>query len=172
MRIFVAGATGVIGARAVPLLISAGDEVSGVGRTPEKRALLERLGARGVNVDLFDAAAVRWAAAGHDTIVNLATAVPSPAWRALLPGAWRGMDRVRREVSANLADAALTVDTVGRFVQESFAPIYPDSGDRWIDESSPVRPAGYNRSVLDAESNVKRFARGGGAGVVLRFGAF
>jgi nucleoside-diphosphate-sugar epimerase len=172
VRIFVAGATGVIGTRVVPLLLSAGHDVSGVGRTPEKRALLERLGARGVDVDLFDPVAVRRAVAGHDTILNLTTAVPSPAWRALIPGAWRGMDRVRREASANLVDAALANGTVRRFVQESFAPIYPDSGDRWIDESAAVRPGGYNRSVLDAESSVERFARGGGTAVVLRFGAF
>jgi 2-alkyl-3-oxoalkanoate reductase len=148
-------------------------EVTGVGRTPGKRALLERAGARGVDVDLFDAPAVRRAVAGHDVIVNLATAVPSPAWRALIPGAWRAMDRVRREVSANLVEGALASGTVTRFVQESFAPIYPDSGDRWIDESSPVRPGSYNRSTLDAESNAQRFARGGAwVGVVLRFGAF
>jgi 2-alkyl-3-oxoalkanoate reductase len=171
MRIFVAGATGVIGSRVVPLLVAGGHEVTAVGRTPEKRALLARVGAHGVDVDLFDAPAVRRAVAGHDAIVNLATAVPSPAWRALLPRAWRGMDRVRREVSANLVDGALAARTVTRLVQESFAPIYPDSGDRWIDESSPVQPASYNRSTLDAESNAQRFARGG-TWVVLRFGAF
>lgn len=171
MRIFVAGATGVIGSRVVPLLVSAGHDVTGVGRTPEKRAQLERAGAHGVAVDLFDPAAVRREITGHDTVINLATAVPSPVWRMLIPRAWRGMDRVRREVSANLVDGALASGTVTRFVQESFAPIYPDSGDRWIDESFPVQPGSYNRSTLDAESNAQRFARGG-AWVVLRFGAF
>ena len=170
MRIFVAGATGVIGSRVVPLLVAAGHDVTGVGRTPEKRALLERTGAHAVNVDLFDAVAVRGAVAGHDTIINLATAVPAP-WRALLPGAWHPMDRVRREVSANLVNGALASGSATRFVQESFAPIYPDSGDRWIDESSPVQPGSYNRSTLDAEANAQRFARAG-AWVVLRFGLF
>jgi nucleoside-diphosphate-sugar epimerase len=171
MRVFLTGATGTIGARVVPILIAAGHEVTGVGRTPEKRALLDRLGAHGVGVDLFDAQAVQRAVASHDVIVNLATAVPAPAWRALLSGAWREMDRVRRHVSANLVDAALAGGTVTRVVQEAFAPIYADSGDRWIDESFPLRPASYNRSVLDAEANAERFTRGGGIGVVLRFGA-
>lgn len=170
MRIFVAGATGVIGTRALPLLVSAGHDVTAVGRTPDKRALLERLGARAVMVDLFDPLAVHRAVAGHETIINLATAVPSPVWRGLLPGAWHGMDRVRRQVSANLVEAAIASGTAKRIVQESFAPIYPDSGDRWIDESSAVRPGTYNRSVLDAEANVERFARTGGSAVVLRFG--
>ena len=172
MRIFVAGATGVLGARVVPLLVAAGHEVTGVARTPEKRGRLEQQGARGAVVDVFDAAAVRRAVVGHDAIVNLTTAVPSAAWRVLLPWAWRDMARVRSEVSANLVDAALAAGTVARFVQESFAPIYPDSGERWVDESFPVRPATYSRSVLDAESNVARFSREGGAGAVLRFGGF
>ncbi|MFL5609033.1 MAG: NAD-dependent epimerase/dehydratase family protein [Gemmatimonadaceae bacterium] len=171
MRVFVAGATGVIGTRVVPMLVAAGHDVTGVCRTENKGAELQRLGARAVGVDLFDAAAVRRAVAGHDVVINLATAVPSPA-RMLFPGAWRAMDRVRRQVSANLAAAALATDSVGRMIQESFAPIYADSGDRWIDESSPVRPAPYNRSVLDAEWNAARVASAGRAGVVLRFAGF
>ena len=59
-----------------------------------------------------------------------------------------------------------------RFIQESFAPIYAGQGDRWIDERDPVRPARYNRSVLDAEAAVQRFTDRGGIGVVLRFAAF
>ncbi|MDQ6633793.1 MAG: NAD(P)-dependent oxidoreductase [Gemmatimonadota bacterium] len=171
MRIFVAGATGVIGTRIVPLLVAAGHDVTGVCRTDQKLAALQQLGARGVGVDLFDADAVRRAVARHDVVINLATAVPSPT-RMLFPGAWRAMDRVRRQVSTNLANAALADNSVGRLVQESFAPIYADAGDRWIDESSPVTPARYNRSVVDAELNAMRVASAGRAGVVLRFGAF
>jgi nucleoside-diphosphate-sugar epimerase len=153
------------------MLVAAGHDVTGVCRTEQKLAELQQLGARGVGVDLFDADGVRRAVARHDVVINLATAVPSPA-RMFLPGGWRAMDRVRRQVSANLANAALADNSVGRFIQESFAPIYPDSGDRWIDESSPVKPGRYNRSVLDAESNAARVANVGRAGVVLRFGGF
>jgi 2-alkyl-3-oxoalkanoate reductase len=169
MCIFVSGATGVLGRRVVPLLLEAGHEVIAVGRTPEKRRLLEQRGARAVDVDLFDAAAVRRAIEGAEVICNLATAVP-PGIRAFLPLSWRAMDRVRRQVSANLVDAALDAGTVQRVIQESFAPIYADGGDAWLDESSVVRPAPYNRSVLDAEANAERFTRAGRVGVVLRFG--
>lgn len=171
MRIFIAGATGVIGRRIVPLLVHAGHEVSGVGRSAEKRAQLRRAGAIGVGVDLFDEADVRRAVAGHDVVINLATAVPSPA-RMLLPGAWHAMDRVRRRVSANLVSAALAGDTVARLIQESFAPIYADAGDRWIDESATTRAVAYNRSVLDAERHADRLTSAGRVGVVLRFGGF
>jgi len=89
-----------------------------------------------------------------------------------LPGAWRPMDRVRRQVSRNLVEAALAGGTVQRMVQESFAPIYAAAGDDWVTESSAVRPARYNRSVLEAEAQAERFSQMGGAGVVLRFGLF
>jgi nucleoside-diphosphate-sugar epimerase len=170
MRIFITGATGVLGSRAVPLMLEAGHEVTAVGRSPEKRALLERQGARAVDVDLFDLEAVRRAVRGAEVICNLATAVPSTEISAVLPWSWRAMDRIRRHVSANLVDAALAESTGQRVVQESFAPIYADGGDAWLDESSTVRPARYNRTALDAEASAERFTRAGRVGVVLRFG--
>jgi len=170
MRIFVTGATGVVGRRAVPLLIAAGHEVTAVARSAEKAKGLATAGAAPVVVDLFDAAAVRRAVAGHDAVINLATAVP-PSSRAVMRGAWKEMDRIRRDASAILVDAALA-GGVRRFVQESFAPIYADNGDAWIDERSPMKPARYNRTVLDAESSAQAFTHGGGIGVVLRFGWF
>ena len=170
--IFVAGATGVLGRRVVPSLVAAGHRVTAVGRSPEKRALLERSGAHAADVDLFDARAVRDAVDGHDTIINLATAVPHPVWRGMLPGAWREMDRVRRQISANLADAALAGSHVTRMIQESFAPIYAGAGSQWIDEGAAVRPVSYNRSVMDAESSAGRLTEEGRAGIVLRFGLF
>ncbi len=170
MRIFVAGATGVVGRRAVPLLIAAGHEVTAVGRNPEKRRQLARAGAEPVALDLFAPEDVRSAVEGHDAVVNLATHIP-PGMRALLPGVWRENDRLRRIASAILCEAA-RAGGAQRFIQESFAPVYPDRGDRWIDESTPLEPVRFNRSILDAERAAAGFAAGGGTGVTLRFGAF
>lgn len=171
MRIFMAGATGVVGRRALPVLMERGHRVTAVARTPEKRAALERVGADSLSLDLFDLEAVRNAVAGHDVVVNLATHMPSSSTRMLFRASWRENDRLRREASATLADAARAAGA-GRFIQESFAPIYADGGERWLNESWPVRPVRYNRTILDAERSVERFAVGGGAGVVLRFAAF
>jgi nucleoside-diphosphate-sugar epimerase len=170
MKIFVTGATGVIGRRAVPLLIAAGHRVTAVGRTPEKRAALERLGAETAAVDLFDVGAVRAAVAGHEAVCNLATHIP-PSSRVFLPGAWRENDRIRSVASANLVEAALA-GGAERFIQESFGLIYPDRGDEWIDETVPLQPARYNRSVIDAERAAERFNQAGGTAVVLRFAGF
>lgn len=170
-RVFVTGATGVIGRLVVPQLVAAGHEVTGVARNPDKLRRLEEAGAHAVELDLFDAAQVRKAVSGADVIVNLATAVPR-GMRMFLRSGWRGMDRIRREVSVNLVGAALAGATAQRMIQESFAPIYADRGDGWIDETAPLAPARYNRSVLDAEAAADRFTQAGRTGVVLRFGFF
>jgi len=171
MKIFITGATGVVGSRAVPLMLAAGHRVSAVARRADQGMALAKAGARPVVVDLFDRESVRHAVAGHDAIINLATHLPPSTARLLLPGAWRENDRLRREAAATLAGAALDVGAE-RFIQESFAPVYPDRGDGWIHEDTPLEPVRFNRTVADAEAAAQRFAQAGGAGIVLRFAAF
>jgi nucleoside-diphosphate-sugar epimerase len=171
MRIFLTGATGVVGTRALPLLRAQGHDVTALARRPEKRAAVEQLGARAVPLDLFDAPAVVRAIQGHDVVINLATHIPSPTYRMALPWAWRENDRIRRDASAMLADAAIAAG-VQRFVQESFAPVYPDRGVGWIDETVPISPSRYNRTVADAERSAQRVTGAGATGVVLRFAFF
>jgi nucleoside-diphosphate-sugar epimerase len=172
MRIFLTGATGVVGRRVVPLFAAGGHDVTAVVRSPEKAPALMRAGARQtVSVDLFDEKAVRRALAGHDVVVNLATHVPHTATRTFLPGAWRENDRIRLLASRILADAALELG-VQRFVQESFALAYADHGANWIDESAPLMPERYNKTVCDAERAALLVSGSGRTGVALRFGAF
>jgi nucleoside-diphosphate-sugar epimerase len=170
MKVFVAGGTGVVGRRALKLLAAAGHEVTAVARTPDRAAFVESLGAHPALLDLFDADAVRRAVVGHEAVVNVATKIPSIS-RSAVPGAWRENDRIRSDGSRNLVDAALAAGAT-RYVQESFAPTYPDRGDAWIDEDVPLEPAPYARTVLDAETQARRFTGSGGTGVVLRYGLF
>ena len=167
MKIFFAGATGVLGRRVVPQLIEAVHEVTAVRRSEAVRNQRASAGARPIELDLFDAAAVNRAVAGQDVIINLATSIP-PVARTFLPGSWGTTSRIRTYASANLVGAALA-GGVRRYIQESFAPIYPDCGDQWIDENTPPHPAKYNRAVLDAESATWRFTQKGGMGIALRF---
>ncbi|HTE46130.1 MAG TPA: NAD(P)-dependent oxidoreductase [Gemmatimonadaceae bacterium] len=170
-RVFVTGATGEIGRRVVPELVRRGHRVTAVGRDEQRRAELIALGADAVALDMFDAVAARRALDGHDAVINLATHMPPSTIRMMLPWEWRENDRIRREGSAILVDAAVASGVV-RFVQESFAPIYEDGGDGWIDEGWPVKPASYNRTVLDAEHSAQRFIEAGRSGVVARFAWF
>lgn len=171
MNVLVTGATGVVGRRLVPLLIGAGHRVSAIARAPGKREQLARIGATAVNADLFAPDSLRRAVAGCDAVVNLATHMPATAAQMVRRSAWRENDRIRRVGAANLVAAALAEGVV-RLVQESFAPVYPDCGDRWIEETMTLAPARYNESVLDAEIAAAQFADAGGTGVVLRFAAF
>ena len=168
MRVFITGATGVIGSRAVPLLLQAGHSITATSRSEHNREALRRAGAAPVDVDLFDVDSLRRAMAGHDAVINLATHIPSPK-KIMFRWAWRTNDRIRREASAAIVTAAIA-EGVGRMIQESFALLYPDHGDAWIDESMPVAPVSYNKTVLDAEHSAQRLTESGGTGVALRFG--
>ena len=170
MRIFVSGATGVIGTRVLPILVANGHQVSASGRTPEKRTALQKLGVTALDVDLFNPEQARRALQGQEAVINLATHVP-PAAKMLMPGAWRENDRVRQGISSVLTRIAIE-EGVQTYIQESFAPVYEDAGDNWIDETAPLKPASYNRSMLDAEAVTQNFAAAGRTGVILRFAFF
>jgi nucleoside-diphosphate-sugar epimerase len=170
MKVFVAGATGVVGWRAVRELVAAGHDVTGIARSQEKAASLTSLGATPARVDLFDADAVRAAVAGHDAVVNLATHVPPPA-RSMRPSAWDEHGRVRTESSRLLVDAALAAGA-SVYVQESLAFAYVDGGDEVLDESRPLLDGRMVDPVRAAEAQVARFTAAGGRGVALRFGQF
>lgn len=58
MRVLVAGATGAVGRRLVPKLVSAGHQVTATTRSPDKLALLRNAGAQAVLLDGLDAVAV------------------------------------------------------------------------------------------------------------------
>lgn len=169
MKVFVAGATGVAGTRAVALLLAAGHEVTGLARSAAKAGLLAGQGARAVQASLFDPDALGRAVAGHDAVVNLATHIPVGA-AAIRAGAWREDDRIRTEGSRILVDAALR-HGVGRLVQEAVTFVYPDRGDEPITEETVPEPNRRSQAAtMAAAAQAARFSAGGGSGVLLRFG--
>jgi nucleoside-diphosphate-sugar epimerase len=105
MRVFVTGGTGAIGGYAVPALVGAGHSVSALARSDAKAAVLRGQGAPPARVSLFDRDALTVAYAGHDVVVNLASALPSRA-AFVRRSAWRDCDHVRIEGSAAVVDAA------------------------------------------------------------------
>lgn len=170
MKIFLTGATGVIGKRAVRQLVAAGHVVTGVARSESKAADLRGLGGRPVRVSLFDPAALTDAVRGHDAVVNLATNIPSLD-RALDPAAWATNNRLRTEASVHLTRAA-AAGGCRTFVQESITFPYADRGEAWIDEAAPIaRPAEMASSGV-AEEQTAWFTQAGGCGIVLRFALF
>ena len=151
MKVFVAGATGVLGRRVIPRLIAEGHSVTGVSRSVNADRALATAGAIPSRIDLFDATALRNAVSGHNVVINLATHIP-PADKAFKRKAWAENDSIRRTGSRNLAAAARAAGT-SVFVQESIALSYADSADKWIDESTTLVPAWNTVSALEAERN-------------------
>ena len=170
MRIFVTGATGVVGTRAVPALVAAGHEVTAVARGAAKAELVRSMGATPAAVDLFDADAVTAAVDGHDAVAHLATNIP-PMSKAARMKSWEVNERLRKEASNHLVDAALATGAT-RFVQESICFPYLDQGDDWITEESPLDHVGVFAGAGVAEAATARFSESGGTGVVLRFAQF
>jgi nucleoside-diphosphate-sugar epimerase len=151
MRIFIAGATGVLGIRVVPLLVAEGHEVWGMTRTPSKADTLRALGAEPSVCDVYDAPALRDAVvdAGPEMLMHLLTDLPDDVSTV---DRFAGANaRIRREGTRNLLRAARAADAI-RFLAESVT--WQLAGDA-------------GRAVAELERAVLHVG-----GVVLRYGQF
>ena len=121
-RILVAGATGVVGRRLMPLLTRAGHDVIGITRSELKTR--ER-GAEMVAADVFDAAALTriMASIRPDIVVHQLTDLSGLADPATAADAIRRNARIRTEGTRNLVAAALAAD-VRHMVAQSIAWAY------------------------------------------------
>src|SRR4051794_20542481 len=106
MRIFLAGASGVIGQRVVPMLVRGGHVVAGMTRSADKAELLRRLGAEPIVCDVFDREKLFQAVRAFkpDIIMNQLTDLPDDL--AKIAEYERANARVRTEGNQNLIDAA------------------------------------------------------------------
>jgi uncharacterized protein YbjT (DUF2867 family) len=127
MRIFLAGASGVIGVRLLPLLVAAGHEVAGMTRSPGKIDGLKALGAEPVLCDVYDADALRAAVVRFrpDAVVHQLTDLPDNA--AKIPEFGARNDRIRGEGTRNLLAAAEAAGAK-RILAQSIA--WEQPGDR------------------------------------------
>jgi nucleoside-diphosphate-sugar epimerase len=168
VKVFLTGASGVMGRSSIDALHRAGHEVVGLARTPQSAAQVAATGAEPWLGDVFDHAGLTAGMRGCEAVANLATAVPVGT-AALRPGSLKAIDRIRLHGSRVVTDAAKAAG-VGRVVQQSLSFMYADQGDDWIDEHSPVDVTGATEPVVVAEHNVNALADAGGTAVSLRFG--
>jgi nucleoside-diphosphate-sugar epimerase len=126
MRVFVAGGSGVLGRRLVPLLVARGHQVTATTTSPAKVAMLAGLGADGIVMDGLDGAAVGEAVARArpDVIVHQMTAIAvAHAGKADMKHMDRwfaGTNRLRSEGTDHLL-AAAEATGVGHFLAQSYA---------------------------------------------------
>jgi 2-alkyl-3-oxoalkanoate reductase len=174
MRVFLAGATGVIGTPLVPQLLQAGHEVTAMTRSVLRAAQLEAAGADPVVCDVFDADEVRAAMADASprAVIHQPTALPARLdWGN--PSVFEQHNRLRTEGSRILVDAALATGA-RRIVAQSIAFAYAPTGDRVKDEDAalftdaPPPLGGAVAAIADLEQLVTGTA--GLEGLVLRYG--
>ena len=174
MRVFVAGATGVMGRQLMPRLLEAGHRVAGMTRTESKRAELWDLGVQPVVADALDpeqvAAAV--AEAQPDVIVHELTAIGVFDPRNF-DRAFAATNRLRTEGTDHLLSAGQAVG-VRRFVAQSYAawpyariggPV--KSEDDPLDATTLPNSAETFAAMTHLEDAVTEFG-----GIALRYGLF
>jgi nucleoside-diphosphate-sugar epimerase len=155
MRIFLAGASGVIGRRLVPLLVEAGHEVAGMTRSQDAVDALRALGAGPVVCDVFDRDRLRRVVAefAPQVVMHQLTDLPDRASRVADFAAANA--RIRREGTRNLIDAAVAAGAE-QFIAQSVAWKLPGEGAAAVDE--------LEQMVLDVNGVVVRYGRFYGEG--------
>lgn len=153
MRIFVAGASGVIGVRLVPLLVADGHPVAGMTRSPDKASMVRSLGAEPVVCDVFELDRLVEAVRGFepDLVMHQLTDLPDSSDQ--IPVFAERNNRIRTEGTRNLISAA---ERVGARVLAQSIAWTPPAGGETIDV--------HERMVLDAEGVVVRYGRFYGPG--------
>lgn len=152
MRIFLAGASGVIGQRLVPRLVQAGHVVGGMTRSASKTEMLRNLGAEPIVCDVFDRQTLLQAVSEFkpDVILNELTDLPDDAAQISKMADLNA--RIRTEGTRNLIEAARQTGSP-KILAQSMAWQLPDGPDA--------------RAVAELERAVLAER-----GVVLRYGQF
>jgi 2-alkyl-3-oxoalkanoate reductase len=177
MKILLAGATGAVGCRLVPLLRAAGHEVAGLIRTPAKASLLRSMGGEPVIADALDPSAVMSAVrqAKPEIVIHQLTSIPRKLDLRNLDQEFALTNRLRREGTDNLLSAARAAGA-RRFIAQSFAGwSYAREGGAVKTEEDPLDPNPPEfRRTLEAIRYLESAVTGETAveGLILRYGFF
>jgi 2-alkyl-3-oxoalkanoate reductase len=175
VRIFLAGATGAIGAPLLRLLVAEGHEVTGMTRSPERAEAVRATGANAAVADALDADAVTSAvvAARPEAVVHQLTAIPARLDPRKIARDFALTDRLRTQGTHNLVAAAQQAG-VSRILAQSIAFAYAPGppGTVHVEGDPPIAdpPAQFKRSAA-AIAELERTVLGAG-GLVLRYGYF
>lgn len=178
MKIFLAGATGVIGRSLAPMLVRSGHTVVGLTRRPDSAETLRAIGVEPAIGDALDrdGLARLVAAARPDAMIHELTDIPRALNVRRYAAEFAGNDRIRSEGTDNLVRAALAAGAK-RIVAQSIAFAYaPEAATAIRTEDDPLyddAPEPFRRSVA-ALRTLERLvtATPGIDGIVLRYGIF
>ena len=175
MKVFVAGAGGVIGRPLVRALLAAGHDVTGTTRKPERADAIRATGAEPVVVDVFDSAALgdAVAKAKPKVVVNQLTSLPQEYDPRTID--YEPTNRVRTEGGHNLIEAA-RIAGAKRFITQSIAFLYAPEGD-WVkdEQGRPFTdaPGAFASGVQSMVAHEREALEADGIeSLVLRYGWF
>jgi nucleoside-diphosphate-sugar epimerase len=184
MKVFVAGATGVLGRALVPKLVARGHEVVGMTRSASKQDLVRSLGGRPVMADALDPDAVAQAVAGAEpeVIVHELTALSGPmsvreARHPERSHAAIMTNRLRTEATDHLLAAGRAVGA-RRVVAQSFGAFrFGRNGSPVLTEADPLRPDDAPPPLRAVQSGFLYLEEAvttieWGEGLALRYGGF
>lgn len=164
MKIFLAGATGVIGRSLIPLLVQEGHEVFGMIRDESQASTITKMGAKPVVADAFDRDAVFTALQNSqpDVVIHQLT--------SLSGGSSVDNAKMRIEGTENLVDAAKSAG-VRRIIAQSISWAYepgevPATEEELLDITAPFPRKTTIEGIMALEEKVSQMPEF----VILRYG--
>lgn len=177
MRVFLAGASGAIGAPLLRRLLAAGHEVTALARSPERGDALRSLGAEPVIADALDARALHAAIVGArpEIVVNQLTALPARIRPHRYAADLEATTRLRREAYPVVVAAAAEAGA-RRVISQSVSFMLEPQGPPVLDESAPLfrDPPPSTRAAVESMRVLEdaTLSAPGIEGLVLRYGFF
>jgi len=140
MRVFLAGATGVLGIRLIPLLVTQGHVVAGMTRSEQAADKLRDLGAEPIVCNVYDLERLTSVVEsfGPDVVMHQLTDLPDDG--AQVPAFIPNNERMRREGTGNLLVAACGVPVIAQSI--AFTPVGGDSPSVREHESAVMAAGG------------------------------
>jgi 2-alkyl-3-oxoalkanoate reductase len=169
MRVFIAGASGVLGRRLVRQFVTRGHAVVGLVRSPKSESAVKEAGGEPRLADLFDAESLAQAAEGCDTVIHAATAIPVK--RKTASADWAMNDHIRRKGTRCLTEAAAKIGAK-TYLQQSIAWVARPKNESPFDEDSPPVPEPATQSAIDAEAIAREAESAEGFTVSILRGGF
>ena len=181
MKIFIAGGTGVIGKRVVPILVEDGHQVGIISRSDKNDFWINKNGAKPLKSDLFDINSLRRVGTGYEVFLHLATAIPTK--EKPNPMGWGTTMKLRTEGTNNLIKVAMA-NNCKLYLQQSNIFVYGHQNGNWVDESLHLPIPLKNGELYDQnfkiivenlremENIVQENILKGLPAVILRFGWF
>ncbi len=177
MKVFLAGATGVIGKPVVRQLLAAGHDVVGLTRDPAWATELEAAGVQPIVCDVFDHEnlTAQLLSAKPDAVIHQMTAIPQRLDPRKIGTQLAATNRLRTEGTRILLQAAIAAGAE-RFIAQSIAFAYSPYGsglrreeDALYDQAPPSFAAIIEavQSLEDQVANCEQLK-----GIVLRYGFF